>query len=340
MIESAASPQSASAATAARPQVSAIVVTYRSAGYVDRCLAALNDALAGLAAEIVIVDNASGDAIAEVVQSVMPRARLVVRSNNGGFAAGCRSGAEVARGRWLLFVNPDALVASDCVTALLDCAEGDRGVGIVGGRCVDSAGRTDPRSWWGRPSLWSTFCFAAGLSTLFPGHRLFDPESPRPLSAVRSVPVVTGALMLVDRQVWDALDGFDPAFFMYGEDADFCLRAWAGGWRPTVTPEAVFVHPGGASSSSERKLLMLLTGKATVLRRHLRPGAAALGVRLLLMGVLLRAGGGWIRQSVDPVRQGRPTTRSDVWRSAWRRRRDWAEGWRQDAAGVVGGPNK
>src|SRR5215471_9374028 len=110
--------------------------------------------------------------------------------------------------------------------------------GIIGGRFVHEDGTVDPRSWWGRPSPWSTLCFALGLNTLLAGSRIFDPEVPRPWTSdadeERFVPIVSGALMLVEHKLWDALRGFDPAFFIYGEDADFCLRATARGHRPMV----------------------------------------------------------------------------------------------------------
>ncbi|MGH3449972.1 MAG: glycosyltransferase family 2 protein, partial [Haloechinothrix sp.] len=260
-------PTRSAAPAGGQPEVSVVVVTYRSASYVGRCLSALNVALRGVPAEVVVVDNASGDGIREAVAAVAPHALVVVRKQNGGFAAGCHAGAAVARGRRLVFVNPDAMVEPGCVAALLDCADRNPDAGIVGGRCVDEDGRTDPRSWFGRPTLWSVLCFATGLSTAFPGHRLFDPESPRLLSGERKVPVVSGALMLVERATWDDLGGFDPTYFLYGEDADLCLRAAARGWRPVVTPEAVFIHPGGASSSSELKQVFLFTGKATLVRR-------------------------------------------------------------------------
>ena len=88
------------------------------------------------------------------------------------------------------------------------------------------------------------------------------------------MPVVSGAFMLVRRQLWDTLGGFDPVFFLYGEDADFCLRAAAAGCRPMVTARAVCQHAGGRSSTGAGKLVLLFTGKATLVRRHF-PGLAA-----------------------------------------------------------------
>ncbi|WP_214409881.1 glycosyltransferase family 2 protein [Sphaerisporangium fuscum] len=313
-------------------ELSVVVLTYRSGAYVGTCLAALEKALAGMDAELIVVDNASGDGTVEKVRELAPWARVVARDVNDGFARGCHAGAEVAKGDYLLFVNPDARVSPDTPRVLVDLARRDPAVGIAGGRCLTETGETDPRSWWGRPTLWSLFCFGTGLSTLFPGRPRFDPESPRPWSGapdeVRRVPIVTGGMMLVDRRVWDRLGGFDKSFFMYAEDADMCLRAAAAGYRPSVTAAATFVHPAGMSSSSSlRKQVLLFTGKVTLVRRHFPPVLRGLGVTFLKAGVLLRALAGRFMSAPGADRQGRPTTKADDWRGLWRARGQWTKGW-------------
>jgi GT2 family glycosyltransferase len=310
------------------PDVSIIVVTYRSTAYIGECAAAIRRASEGVHAELIIVDNASGDDTPDVARAAAPDAVVIENDRNGGFAYGCHAGAARALAGRLLFVNPDAVPAPGSVAALLDCARRNPGAGIVGGRSVRADGTPDPRSWWGRPTLWSTLCFALLLGSAFPGSRVFDPESPTPWSdEERTVPVVTGGFMLIDRSLWDELAGFDKKIFMYGEDADLCLRAARAGYRPMVTARAQYLHEGGASSSSARKLVLLFTGKVTVLRRHLPYGLRRAGVWLLQLGVLLRALLGRVF-SVAPGRQGRPTATGADWRSLWAARREWSRGWR------------
>ena len=221
--------------------------------------------------EVIVVDNASGDGTVAAARAA-GGTKIIERQANGGFAAGCATGAEAATGQWLLFLNPDTVIAPDAVEALLNCAQEHPGTGIVGGRFVHPDGTTDPRSFWGRPSPWSAACFALGLSSLLPGSRFFDPEAPQQWSAdpaqERAVPVVSGAFMLVRRQLWDTLGGFDPVFFLYGEDADFCLRAAAAGCRPMVTARAVCQHAGGRSSTRCRQ-----AGAAVHRQGHAGPAA-------------------------------------------------------------------
>jgi Methyltransferase domain/Glycosyl transferase family group 2 len=123
--------------------------------------------------------------------------------------------------------------------------------------------------------------------------------------------VVTGLLMLVRRELWERLGGFDEDFFMYGEDVDLSLRAAQLGYRPCITPNAVVVHHGGASApSTGARLVLLLTGRVTLMRKCWTSPRARVGTRLLLLGVALRAAAG-----------------RDGWRHAWRDRRQWAAGY-------------
>ena len=116
------------------------------------------------------------------------------------------------------------------------------------------------------------------LSTAFKGSRLFDPEAIGgwKRDTVREVGIVTGCLLLAPRALWRELGGFDTRFFMYGEDADLGMRAWAQGLRPAITPDAVITHEIGVSSASRPdKLVLLFRGKATLLRKHWSPLAAS-----------------------------------------------------------------
>jgi N-acetylglucosaminyl-diphospho-decaprenol L-rhamnosyltransferase len=314
-----------------REGVSVVIVTYHSAPVIEQCLRAVAEGAPDVPMEVIVVDNASADDTIAIARAAAPLARFIEQDRNGGFADGCAAGARVASGRWLLFLNPDTVIAAGAIKALLDCAADRPAAGIVGGRFVHEDGSVDPRSWWGRPSLWSALCFALCLNTLLPGSRVFDPETPRPWSAdlkeVRAVPVVSGACMLVQQELWEQLGGFDKQYFLYGEDADFCLRAAKAGCQPVVTARAECRHIGGKSSASgSQKLILLFTGKCTVARGHFPRGTRGIGVRLLLTGVFVRATASrW--HSVSPARQQRPTALSEDWRVLWARRREWRRGW-------------
>jgi N-acetylglucosaminyl-diphospho-decaprenol L-rhamnosyltransferase len=323
--------------TADEPEISIIVVTFNNTGQIGQCLAAISRAEARCRAEVVVVDNASQDLTIAVARAAAPDAKVLGQEVNGGFAAGCHAGANATSGRWLLFLNPDTVIAEEAIGALLECAAAAPTVGIVGGRFIHEDGSTDPRSWWGRPGMWAAFCFALGLSSVFAGNAIFDPEAPVPwgpeLTETRQVAVVTGAFMLVRRELWIELGGFDRAFFMYGEDADFCLRAAAAGYDIKVTARAVCRHSGGKSSTGAGKMIMLFTGKSTLARRHYHYGLWRAYVLLLQCGVLVRAFAPRTGNIASASHSRRPTTAPTDWRALWSARDDWRRGWAMAARG-------
>jgi N-acetylglucosaminyl-diphospho-decaprenol L-rhamnosyltransferase len=315
-----------------------VIVTYRSAAMIASCLSAVARSAPRKPLEVIVVDNASPDETVAVAAGAAPDVTIVQQARNGGFADGCAAGANAASGRWLLFLNPDTVIAEDAIEALLICASEHPSAGIIGGRFVHEDGRNDPRSWWGKPSLWSAVCFASTLSTFLAGSRLFDPESPRPWTAdldeTREVPTVSGAFMLVKREAWDRLGGFDSRFFLYGEDTDFCLRAVGMGYRSMVTARAVCCHPGGRSSTGAEKLIMLFTGKCTLVRRHFPRGFRGIGIALMQTGVFIRAAGSRWPGIVSPSHSKRPTTAGEDWRELWASRHEWRRGWLPSSARV------
>ena len=134
--------------------------------------------------------------------------------------------------------------------------------------------------------------FATMLSTAFKRSPVFDPESLGrwQRDTVREVPIITGCLLLVRLADWERLGGMDEDYFLYGEDAEFSMRAGRAGLRRVVVPDAVIVHEvGGSSDAGGEKGCMVMAGKVTHLRKTWTPLRAAVGVRLLLAGVAVRA---------------------------------------------------
>jgi GT2 family glycosyltransferase len=161
------------------------------------------------------------------------------------------------------------------------------------------------------------------LSSAFKRSRLFDPESlgSWQRDSVREVDIVTGCLLLARRSLWDRLRGFDERFFMYGEDADLALRVADLGLRNVITPDAVVTHEIGVSSKSRPdKLVLLLAGKTTLLRKHWRGLRRTIGIRLLWAGVAVRAAAGAVA-GTGPGRE------ASAWREVWRERTTWLRGY-------------
>lgn len=312
--------------------MSVLIVTYNSARYIDGCLTSLEAALRGIDAEVVVLDNAStDDTFARLAEH--PQVEAIPGVSNAGFAAACNRLAERSRGRYLFFLNPDTTIDSEAVHRLLAAADETPAAGIYGARTVTPDGRPVFASAQGRMTMWSLICFATGLSTLLSRRAWANPEViPNwDRTTSRTVPVLSGGALLVRRDVWAELGGFDSRYFMYAEDADLCARALTAGYRPLFVAPAVVTHAVGGSSSEGRKLVLLHRGKVTYVHKHWPHWQARCGTRLLLVGVAVRAFAA--RVGAIPDVPGRSS--GGAWREAWKNRADWRHGW--GAAGTQRG---
>ncbi len=278
--------------------------------------------------EIVCVDNGSEDGSADAIARLFPRVQLI-RSDNIGFAAANNVAAKQAVGRRLLLLNPDTVIIDGAVDRLWEFAERTSRAGIWGGRTTFADGSLNPTSCWGRMTPWSLACRALGLTYAFPTVTLFNGESlgTWQRDTEREVDIVTGCFFLIDRNLWDDLNGFNPDFFMYGEEADLCLRAHALGARPRISPHATIVHHGGgAEQSSADKLIKVMRGKVTLMNTHWNPVARVFGRWMFVMLVTVRAVAN--RVIAAPIQAGAgQDQRSDIWLTAYRRRAEWLNGW-------------
>jgi GT2 family glycosyltransferase len=317
--------------------VSILIVSYNTRDLTLACLRSLFEQTTQIQFEVIVVDNASADGSADAIAAEFPAVRLIRLTENAGFAAGNNIAAREASGRYLLLLNPDTLVLDRAIERLVEFAGREPDARIWGGRTLFADHSLNPASCWRAPTLWSVACIATGLTSLFRGSPLFAPESygAWPRDTVRAVDIVSGCFLLIERATWKRLGGFDPAFFMYGEEADLCLRAREIGARPMITPDAAIVHYGGASERiREDKMVRLLQAKARLLRRHWSPARARLGVAVLTLWPLSRSLACSVMAWSKRLGRGRapdrpaaaptnPAAASTTWRAIWRRRHEW-----------------
>jgi GT2 family glycosyltransferase len=269
------------------PDVSVLVVSYRSREDLPACLGSLGAAAGGLDLETVVVDNASRDGSVEMLREGFPEARLIVNDANRGFAAAVNQAAAVARGRHLLLLNPDASPAPGCVAALVEALASRPRAGLAGAQLVNPDG-TPQTSAWLAPSLATLAFEALFLYNLFPGSRLHGLRPAGPEPAV--VDTLSGACLLVDRELYSALGGLDEGFFLYFEDTDLCLRARSAGRAALLCPSARALHRVGGSAFQDRRDFFLRFHESR--RRFLRKQHPGLGGSLMrgahLAGLALR----------------------------------------------------
>ena len=273
--------------------------------------------------QIIVLDNQSIDSTVEIVRSQFPDVQLLRPEDNLGFARGVNEAARYANANYILLLNPDTLIIGNAIDNAVDFANENPEYGVYGGRTLKSDLSLEPSSCWNLPSLWSCFTFATGLSSLFKHTRAFDPES---LSnwerdSVKEVGVITGCFLLIKQVSWKLLNGFDERYWMYGEDADFAIRARAQGFRPVICPDAELIHEvGGSSKNREAKVILMLKGKATLMLSHWGKYQGKLGVCLLLVGVLLRS----VLSSNKLLSESQQLNR---WQFAWENRKEWVVGY-------------
>jgi len=217
-------------------RISVVVVNWNAGESLATCLRSLAaDALGG--SEVIVVDNASSDGSMAAVRGVVPWLRVVDAGANLGFAAGANLGADGASGGVIVFVNPDARVLPGAVPALARGLDALPGAGIAGGGLLDPRGRWQPG--------------AARFGPL--GHLLLDTTLGRLPARLRDRPYevdwVYGTFMAVRRDLFRRLGGFDPAYFLYGEDMDLCQRAAQLGVRTVHVPGARAVHGANVSAA-------------------------------------------------------------------------------------------
>jgi GT2 family glycosyltransferase len=233
------------------PTVSIIIVSWNAKRYLAECLGSIDQRACRYPMEIIVVDNASSDGSAEMIGQEFAHVRLIRNSDNLGFAKASNIGIRASSGRFAALINSDVQVGRNCITQLVEFCDAHPDVAVAGPRIIGADGRLQ-RSCRGFPGVWNMLCRALALDALFPRNAWFGgyllPHCSH--DQVAPVDILSGCFWLVRRQAIDAVGPLDEAFFMYGEDMDWCRRFWNAGWRIVYVPEASAVHYGGASSAN------------------------------------------------------------------------------------------
>jgi len=254
------------------PELSIILVSYNTASYIKRALESVFQETAMTDVEIIVVDNASTDDSVATLRQHFPSIKLIESTQNSGFAGGVRQGVAQAQGQYLLLLNPDTAIINHAIDHLLQFAKQHPGNGIWSGITLNNDMSLNTQHAWSKPNFADLLLSALGISKLFSQSCLFNHANYGcwRRDTVKEVDIVSGCFFLTTRQLWDKLDGLDASFFMYAEEADYCLRAKALGYQPIVTPDARIIHHGGVSHSHfSGKMVKLLKGKVELINRHI-----------------------------------------------------------------------
>jgi GT2 family glycosyltransferase len=231
--------------------LSVVVVTWRARELLAECLASVEAALQRVdgEAELVVVDNASGDGSVELVRERHPAARVVELAENAGFAGGVAAGIAASAGDWVALVNNDAVLEPDALARLLAAGRADARAGAVTAQVRFFAARDTINT--------------AGLeidkvgvvSDRLAGAPATDGGDPEEVFGA------SGCVSLYRRAMLDEAGGFDASFFAYGEDADLAWRARMRGWRTLYEPRALAYHHGSATARERSAAKYFLVGR-------------------------------------------------------------------------------
>ena len=213
------------------PTCSIVIPVHGQAEITRLCLEVLLDAPASrYASEIVVVDDASPDATAAMLQGFGDSIRVVSHAENRGFSRSCNDGAAASRGEFLVFLNNDTIPRTGWLDALVDHVRANPLAAMVGAKLLYPDGTIQH----------------AGMAIdadLHPQHVYLGFPADHPaVNKTRKVPMVTGACVLIPRATFEGLKGFDEGFVNGYEDVDFCLRAVEGGGEIHYCPASEVVH--------------------------------------------------------------------------------------------------
>jgi GT2 family glycosyltransferase len=255
-------------------EVSIIVISFNTRDLLRECLTSLlaECSSLGAPAEVLVVDNASVDGSAEMVDAEFSKAatpvRLVRSDFNLGFAAANNLAMEQTKGRYIALLNSDAFFHPGALRRAIDHMDADGSVGIGGARLVSRNGAWQPSARTFH-SIWIDAIVMTGLAVRFPRSRIFGTPDRTWADADEPAQVdwVPGAFSILRREALAKTGLFDPAFFLYYEEVDLCRRVKAAGFRVLYWPDVVVTHVGGESGRQLRSLKFSKSGAQVVLWR-------------------------------------------------------------------------
>jgi GT2 family glycosyltransferase len=274
-------------------KLSVIIVNYNVKYFLEQCLLSVRKAMTGMQAEVFVVDNNSVDSSVEMVRDKFPEVILIENSENAGFARANNMAIRRSKGEYVLLLNPDTVVEDDTFEKITGFMDSHPDAGALGVKMVDGKGRFLPESKRGLPTPAVAFYKIFGLSRLFPRSRKFGQYHLGYLDRdkVHEVEILSGAFMLIRREVLDKVGLLDEEFFMYGEDIDLSYRIIKAGYKNYYFPRTRIIHYKGESTkkSSFNYVRVFYHAMVIFARKHFSSRNASLFTFLINLAVYFRA---------------------------------------------------
>lgn len=224
--------------------ISIITLTFNSEVYIKNYLNSLKEYLPK-ESEVILVDNGSDDKTLDIVKEYS-FIKVIANRNNLGFAKGCNLGAKLAEVEYLFFLNPDCKLINNSLNSLLEYIYKNPNVGIVAPKLMQSEVVIQPTVRKLPSVLGAVKEYYLGIKN---SYEAFVPKGENP----QKVESVVGAAILIRKEIFEKVGGFDEKFFMYYEDLDLCLRVRKLGFNIVYFPRATILHSVGGSISEKKK---------------------------------------------------------------------------------------
>jgi len=279
--------------------LSIIIVSYEVKYFLEQCLFSVKEAIkqlekefAGLPIEVIVVDNASSDGTVDYLRKSFPSINFIPNKTNVGFGKANNQAIEKAKGRYILFLNPDTLLPEESLKNCLSFLESNATAGGLGVRMIDGSGKFLVESKRGFPTAWRSFCKLSGLSSLFPSSKVFTGYNMGHVKdeAVLPVEVLAGAFMMVRKEILEKIGGFDERFFMYAEDIDLSKRIKDAGFENYYLGTCTILHFKGESTRRDRMYIqMFYEAMNLYVKKHYTGFGSGISVAVMKAAIGLRS---------------------------------------------------
>lgn len=274
-------------------QLSVIIVNYNVRHFLEQCLYSVQKACKGLTAEVIVVDNHSSDNSIEYLSSKFPSVRYISNTENYGFARACNQGLQQSNGHYILFLNPDTIVAEDSFQKCISFFESHPETGAMGVKMTDGSGRFLKESKRAFPSPLTSLYKLFGLARLFPRSATFARYHLGNLDENKNneVDVLAGAFMMIRKEVLNKVGSFDETFFMYGEDVDLSYRIQQAGYKNYYFAGTSIIHFKGESTrkGSMNYVRMFYKAMSVFVKKHYGGSRAGIFNIMIQLAILFRA---------------------------------------------------
>lgn len=290
-------------------QVSIVIVNYNVEYFLEQCLLSVVKASKGLEVEVFMVDNASVDGSVAMVRKKFPSVNVIANKDNVGFSKANNQAMRLAKGTYVLLLNPDTVIEEDTLKMCVDFMDERPKAGGLGVKMVDGKGIFLPESKRGLPTPETSFYKITGINRIFSKSKRINKYYLGHLDAEKTheIEILSGAFMWMRKEALDKVGLLDEAFFMYGEDIDLSYRIILGGYENYYLPDTSIIHYKGESTKKGSLNYVFVFYNAMVIfaEKHFSSKNARIYSKFIKIAIWLRAAWavvvGFVKRLVLPL---------------------------------------